>query len=623
MIRITRTSSVNFPRSALALFSLCLSAAFAQTTPTPTTAVPVTAPVVSPGETAPQIAKKSALLEDTTTVSNSAMSAELFYELLLSELSVQANDPGAGFSLILNAARKSNDAQLYQRAIELALQSRSGEAALQAARAWRQAQPASRPANRALLQILLALNRLSDTLEPLKTELMMAGPQERSRAIAAIPRSYLQVSDKKLAASIVEQAMTEYTIQPTTSSTAAAAWLAIGRMRLGNDDLTGAMDATQRAQDSNGNDASIGPAMLALELMERKQPNAETLVRSYIDNQPTPEIRMGYARVLAALRRYPESMVQLQQLNLEKADYAESWLLLGNLQLQERQSDAAETSLKRYIELTKVSTEDKPGQPTPDRNRTSAQAYLALAQIAEDRKDYATAEAWIAYIDNAQDLISAQSRRASILAHQGKMDEARKLIQSLPEKTADDARIKTMTEVLLLRENKQFQTAYDLLSTAINRSPEDTDLLYDQAMLAEKLQRMDEMERLLRQVIKLKPDYPQAYNALGFSLADRNVRVAEAKQLILKALKFTPNDPFIQDSLGWAEFRMGNKAEALRTLAIAYKAKPDVEISAHLGEVMWSMGQRAKATVIWKQGQLLNRENETLIETLKRLHVSL
>ncbi len=550
---------------------------------------------------------------------NSAMGAELFYELLLGELSVQANEPGAGFSLILNVARKNNDAQLYQRAVELALQSRSGEAALQAARAWHQAQPASRPANRALLQILLALNRLSDTLEPLKTELMMAGPQERPQAIAAIPRSYLQASDKKLAASIVEQAMTEYTSQ---AATAAAAWLAIGRMRLGNDDLPGTMEAAQRAQVSHGSDASIGPAMLALELMERKQTNAETLVRSYIDNQPAPEIRMAYARVLADLRRYPESMVQLQKLTVEKADYAESWLLLGTLQLQERQTDSAESSLKRYIELAKAST-DGNAERGQDRSRALAQAYLSLAQIAEDRKDYTAAEAWIARIDNAQDLVGAQSRRASILAHQGKMGEARKLIQSLPEKTADDARMKVMTEVQLLRENKQFQTAYDVLSAAINRSPEDADLLYDQAMLAEKLQRLDEMERLLRQVMKLKPDYHQAYNALGFSLADRNVRLPEAKQLILKALESTPNDPFIQDSLGWAEFRMGNKAEALRILDAAYKAKPDVEISAHLGEVLWSLGQRAKATAIWKQGQRLNRENETLMETLKRLRVSL
>jgi Flp pilus assembly protein TadD len=129
------------------------------------------------------------------------------------------------------------------------------------------------------------------------------------------------------------------------------------------------------------------------------------------------------------------------------------------------------------------------------------------------------------------------------------------------------------------------------------------------------------MERLLRQVIVIKPDYHHAYNALGYSLAERNLRLPEAKQLIQKALEYAPGDPFISDSLGWVEFRMGNKAEAARILEAAYKARPDAEIAAHLGEVLWSQGQRERAQAIWKEGLLLNGENETLLETLKRLRV--
>jgi Flp pilus assembly protein TadD len=140
-------------------------------------------------------------------------------------------------------------------------------------------------------------------------------------------------------------------------------------------------------------------------------------------------------------------------------------------------------------------------------------------------------------------------------------------------------------------------------------------------MLAEKLNNLPEMERLLRQVIATKPDYHHAYNALGYSLADRGQRLPEARQLIQKALEFAPGDPFISDSLGWVEFRMGNKAEALRILEAAYKIRPDAEIAAHLGEVLWSAGERDKAQVIWKEGLLLNAENETLQETLKRLRV--
>ncbi len=130
-----------------------------------------------------------------------------------------------------------------------------------------------------------------------------------------------------------------------------------------------------------------------------------------------------------------------------------------------------------------------------------------------------------------------------------------------------------------------------------------------------------EMERLLRQIMAAKPDYHHAYNALGYSFAERNLRLPEARQLIQKALEYAPGDPYISDSLGWVEFRLGNKAEAVRILETAYKAKPDAEIAAHLGEVLWSMGQRDRAQSIWREGLLLNNENDTLQETLKRLKV--
>jgi predicted Zn-dependent protease len=183
--------------------------------------------------------------------------------------------------------------------------------------------------------------------------------------------------------------------------------------------------------------------------------------------------------------------------------------------------------------------------------------------------------------------------------------------------------MKTMAEVSLLRDNKLYKPAYELLAQAAAKDPADPDLLYDQAMMAEKLRDFADMERLLRQVIAKKPDYHHAYNALGFSLAERNVRLPEAKQLIQKALEYSPGDPFITDSLGWVEFRMGNRAEALRILQGAYKERPDPEIAAHLGEVLWTLGEREQAQSIWREGMLQSSDNETLLETLKRLKVKL
>ena len=539
-----------------------------------------------------------------------ALDAELFYQLLIGEINARGTEPAAGYAQILDAARKTNDPALYQRAVEVAFQARSGDLALQAARAWKQAQPGSREANRYVLQILVALNRVADSVEPLKTDLALSDPKDRNAVLASIARNYARVSDKRLAATVVEQALADYLAKPDS---AGAAWTAVGRMRRAAGDNAGAAEAARRGQAANPR--AEGPAWLALELMDAKLPQAEAVVRRYMEGKPLPELRMGYARALLDAQRYPEATQQLQVVTAEKPDFPEAWLVQGTLQLQDNHDAAAEVSLKRYIELAQAQ------RSGDERGRGLAQAYMSLSKIAEKRKDYAMAGAWLDRIENPQDLVAAQNRRASILARQGKMDEARKLLRALPERTPEEARVKLTAEVQLLREHKQFKAAFDLLAQATAQQPLDADLVYDQAMLAEKMGNLPEMERLLRQLIAAKPEYHHAYNALGYSFAERSVRLPEAKELIQKALTFAPDDPFISDSLAWVEFRMGNRAEALRILDTAYKARPDADIAAHLGEVLWSLGQRDRAQAIWKEGLLLNSENETLQETLKRLRV--
>lgn len=550
----------------------------------------------------------SAPAAGTATVS--ALDAELFYQLLLGELNARGSEPATGYALVLDAARKTNDPALYERAVEIAFRSRSGDAALEAARAWKQAHPQSREANRYVLQILLALNRVPESAEPLKRELALADAADRPAVIAVIPRSYARVTDKKAAAAVVEQALADQLADPATG---AAAWTTVGRLRLAAGDTEGALAAARRAQAVNP--AAEGPVLLALEIMEPRQPQAEALVRKYLAGKPLPELRMGYARALLDAHRNAEALQQLQIVTAEKPEFPEAWLVQGTLLVQDNQLGPAEAALKRYVDLAQA---QRAGE---DRSRGLAQAYLSLSQVAEKRGDFAMAGAWLDKIENSQDLMSAQSRRASILARQGRLDEARKLIQSLPQRTPGEARMKLMAEVSLLREHKRYQAAHDLLAEAIAKDPADTDLKYDQAMMAEKLGKLDDMERLLRQIMAEKPDYHHAYNALGYSFADRNVRLPEARQLIQKALEFAPGDPFISDSLGWVEFRLGNKAEALRILEAAYKNRPDAEIAAHLGEVLWSLGQRDRAQAIWREGVLLNNENETLVETLKRFKV--
>jgi tetratricopeptide (TPR) repeat protein len=553
-------------------------------------------------------------IKSVTPVS-SAMDSELFYQLLLGEMNVREGEPGAGYSLILDAARKTNDARLYQRAVDIALQARSGESALLAARAWKQAIPASKDANRYVLQILIGLNRINEVVDPLKREVSTTDAKERASIILGLPRYFTRYSDKTLAASAVEQSLAEYLSSPVYGP---SAWATIGRLRLEAGDIHGAVDAARKGQAQDLR--SEAPVLLALTLLNLKIPAADGIVKKHIEGKATTEIRMEYARVLLEMQRYAEASAQLQIITTEKPDFSEPWLLRGALELQDKKPLAAERSLRRYVELA---LSKRNNLNKTDVNRGLVQAYLSLAQIAEQKKDFPEAEMWLSRIENAEDTLNAQLRRAAILAKQGKVDEARKLIRSQADNSPADSRLKMTAEVQLLRDSKLYKEAYALLAESTLRNPDDIELVYDMAMMAEKNGNLEEMERLLRRIISEKPSYQHAYNALGYSFAERNIRLPEARLLVLKALEFAPDDPFITDSLGWVEFRSGNLNDALRILQGAFKAKRDAEIAAHLGEVLWTMGRRDQAITIWKEGFQLHNENETLQETLKRLRVKL
>ena len=545
-----------------------------------------------------------------TSTNTSKMDSQLFYQLLLGELNTRSGDPGAGYSLVLDAARKTRDTRLYQRAVDIALQARSGDSALLASRAWQQALPESKEANRYILQILIGLNRIPEALEPLKREIATVNLKDRPSMVSAIPRLFSRASDKKQAVELVEQALNRYLTEPTVG---VEAWTVIGQMRADSGDVTGAITAARRAQ-AIDIDAEE-PIRLALAVMNSGAPQAEMMVKKYLEVKQRSQIRMSYARALIGEKRYADAATQLQAVTTEKPDDQNAWLLRGALELQNEKLIAAELSFKRYLELN-TSKPQETGMSETDRDMT--QALLSLSQIAEQRQDYVAAEDWLRRIDSPEGKISVQLKRASLLARQGKLQEARELIRNQPEISPADARMKIMAEAQLLRDNKQFSEAYKLLLEASKRSADDFDLAYELAMVAEKLGRNEEMERLLRMVISSKPDYHHAYNALGYSLAERNTRLTEARQLVLKALDIAPGDPFIMDSLGWVEFRSGNLEESRRILQSAFDIKPDAEIAAHLGEVLWVMDRRIQALIIWKEGEKLNAENETLQETLKR-----
>jgi tetratricopeptide (TPR) repeat protein len=581
---------------------------------------------------APKAAASAPAEEAREPVVNSNLDSALFYQLLRSELELSSGEPDNAYQLMLDAARRTRDETLFRRAVQMALQARSGDQALAATVAWRASVPGSLEALRYQAQLLIALNRPAEAMDPLAALLRASPPAERSNIIATLPRFLQRTSDPKQTASMVEKLLQPYA---DAAETRTASRVATARLWYAAEDTPRAMALLTRAQ--HDDPSAPGPALLALEMM-RNTPAAEGVVQEYLQQTKSePVVRLNYARVLTGAQRYPDAVAQLEVLTRQQPDVAPAWLTLGALQLELHKPQEAEAALKRFVELAQAGSptgappapaaasddddDDGPVTATPDRGLT--QAWLLLAQAAEMRGDYAGAEAWLAKVDSPQRALEVQTRRAEILARQGKIREARALVQKVPERTPEDARAKLLAEAQVLREVKRWREAEEVLAQANKRFPDDPDLLYEQAMIEEKLDRMDEMERLLRRVIELKPDHQHAYNALGYSLADRGKRLPEAKQLIEKAMQLSPDEPFITDSMGWVEYRMGNRKQALELLRKAYSSRPDVEIAAHLGEVLWVDGQKDEARKVLRDARRRDSGNEVLTETLARLKVDL
>lgn len=551
-------------------------------------------------------------------VQNSAMDGALFYQILVAEVQANAGDAGSAYQLYLESARRHQIGQLYQRAVEIALRGRAGEQALTAAKAWRQAMPQSKEASEYTAQILLALGRTSDLAAPLRTLIQLTPTPQQPQVLASLPRTVARLNDKRAAAQVIDEATQPWRQPPLEL---AEAWSASAEGWMQAKDYDKSMAALEKAVALKP--ALPNPGLIAIDLMN-VDPRAEQFVKQQLARPDAPSlVRLAYGRKLAGTQRYAESAEQLEQLLATQPDQMGTWVTLAAVRLELKQLDKAEAALQPV--LNAAAGDNKAAAPNaaaPDANDTE-QAYLLMSQIAEQRNQLAQSSAWLDRADPKHERLNIQAQRARLLVKQGKIAEARKLIRELPETEPRDAVMKVQAEAQLLRDARQWEEAYKVLGEATKRFPDDSDLLYDQAMLGERLNKFTEMEAQLRKVMEMAPDNPNAFNALGYSLADRGIRLDEARTLIKKALELRPGDAFITDSLGWLEFRAGNGAEALRILNEAYQARPDPEIAAHLGEVLWTQGKQDEARQLWQDALKREPDNDTLKETLTRLKIKL
>jgi tetratricopeptide (TPR) repeat protein len=561
---------------------------------------------------------------------NSDLNAALFQQLLIGEIEAREGELGAGYQLMLDAARRTKHPQLFRRATEMALQARAGDEALVAVKAWRFAIPDSVEALRYEVQLLVQMNRLAEVAEPLKALLEATASAHRPAMIGALPRFLARSSDHQQAAKVIEDVLLPYADAPETR---VAARVSIGRGWLAASNETKALALAQSAHAMDR--SAEAPAGLALEMMPAA-PAAEAIVTDQLAAKPDSNaVRLLYVRTLLSSQRLADATRQLETLTQSSPKLPQAWLTLGALHVQLREPVRATAALQQYVALVEAADtppadgaaepeDDAEGQaPATSREDALDRGYLLLSQAADQQNDFKAAEAWLGKINNPKRALEVQVRRASLLAREGKVAEARELIRRLPEQSPEDARAKFLAEAQVLRDARLWRDANDVLAQANKRFPDDADLLYEQSMMAEKLNRLGDMEKLLRRVIELKPDYQHAYNALGYSLAERNVRLPEARALIRKALALSPGEPSITDSLGWVEYRLGNRDEAVRLLREAYRGQPDAEIGAHLGELLWVTGQTSEARKIFDEARKRDAANQVLRETLTRLRVDL
>jgi Flp pilus assembly protein TadD len=340
-------------------------------------------------------------------------------------------------------------------------------------------------------------------------------------------------------------------------------------------------------------------------LQKTSATQAADRLAGYLKTHPrSREVRLAYARMLVADKKYPEARGQFEQLLKEHPDNADVVFSVAVLSMQLEDWGAAEANLKRLLDLGY-------------RDRNAVRFYLG--QVSEEQKRWPDALKWYAEVTRGEQFMPAQVRSAQVLSKQGDLDGARKFLRNVNAASTDQRAQLIIAEAQLLRDANQPKEAFAVVEQGLDTLPDQPDLLYDYAMLAEKLERVDLLESSLRKLIKIRPDHAHAYNALGYSLADRNERLDEAKALIEQALKIAPDDSFIIDSMGWVLYRQGKTEEALKQLQRAYAGRQDPEIAAHLGEVLWVLGRRGEAQKVWDEALAKTPANDVLLKTVQRL----
>ncbi len=535
------------------------------------------------------------------------LTPQLLFQLLASEVAAQRGQLASATSTYQRMAEETRDPRLARRATELALANRALDRALPSARLWYELSPDSIQATRTLETLLLSTGDLQGA-EPLIIKRLAQARSENKLAefYRQTERSLSRASDKKAALALLDrvaagdQQLTEARLALAATANAAG------------DQPRAVAEAQAAVRIDPANElTAITAARFAQDGPEGPQPGI-AILESFLSRKPKAiEARFAYARLLAADNRKDEAREQFEVALKQEPDSPAILYSLAQLAYQTDQKDLAADYLGRYVGLPETVQRD------------NNPAYLFLGQIAEEKKRLPDAIGHYAKVSQGEQYLDARIRRAILLGKTGQLDDGRALLRTTSVGSQRERDRLTSAEAELLRSAGRHDEAFKLLDEALVKQPDSTDMLYDHAMAAERLDRIDVMEKSLRKLIALNPASAHGYNALGYTFADRNIKLEEAQELITKALELSPDDAHILDSMGWVLFRRGDLAGAERYLRKAFDKAPEAEVATHLGEVLFAAGRQAEARDLWARARAIDPDNPVLKSTLARLHIDL
>lgn len=536
-----------------------------------------------------------------------ALTPDLFYKLTKAELDFKRGQWQSAYVATMVLAQQTRDPRLARRSAEMALAAKQGNEALAAIRLWRELAPESDEAVQYFLGFAVLGDDLAESEAVFAQRLAGAPAEARGLVMFQMQQYLLRAKDKAAAFALMERVLAPYAATMESHLVLAqAAYAAENRER--------ALQEARRALELKG-DSEL--AVLTLAQVMGDADAASQLFAGFLKRNPgAREVRSAYARLLVEQKKFDGARAQFEQMLKDEPDNPGTLYALGIMSLQASDPAAAEGYLRRFVAAL--------GEGD-DAEHDPSKGLALLAQIAEERGDFDAALAWLAQVSSAEPRLYMTSRlkSAHLVAKKGDLERARTMLHEIATTDPAEQAEVVQTEAQLLRDAGRGADAYTLLADAVKRFPDSPDLLYDFALAAEKQDKPEEMEAALRKVMATVPDNHHAYNALGYALAERGVRLDEAQALIGKALAMAPNDPYIMDSMGWVQFRQGRLAEAEATLRRAYTLRNDAEIAVHLGEVLWQQGKRDEAHKLWREASAKDPKNDALRDTLARLNTSL